>query len=104
MKRIKNGSYGTDVATSSPKEIVSQGEAHKPHVSHSSFELPRQTFVNFLETRPPDVCANIMICLIHQCNFLLDRQIKKLENDFVEQDGLREIMFNARLNYRQNRS
>ena len=25
------------------------------------------------------VCANIMICLVNQCNFLLDRQIRRLE-------------------------
>lgn len=39
-------------------------------------EVLRRAFVGFLETRPADVCANIMICLTNQCNYLLDRQIK----------------------------
>ena len=62
----------------------------------------RRIFVQFIKTRPPDVCANIMVCLINQCNFLLDRQIRRLEKDFVKQGGLREKMFKARLNYRKN--
>jgi len=42
-----------------------------------------------------------MICLINQCNYLLDRQIRKLEDDFVKQGGLRERMYNARVKYRK---
>ena len=47
------------------------------------------------------VCANIMICLVNQCNFLLDRQIRRLERDFVKFGGLRERMSQARRNYRK---
>ena len=36
------------------------------------------------ETRPPEVIANIAICLIHQTNYLLDQQLRRLEKDFVE--------------------
>ena len=46
------------------------------------------------------VCANIMVCLVNQCNYLLDRQIKRLEQDFVKFGGLRERMSQARRNYR----
>ncbi|MFA7173679.1 MAG: four helix bundle suffix domain-containing protein [Kiritimatiellia bacterium] len=65
------------------------------------FEKTRRVFVYLIETRPPDVCANIMICLIHQANYLLDRQIEQLEEDFVKQGGLREMMYNARSDYRR---
>jgi len=58
-----------------------------------TFELYRE----FLETRPPEVIANIAICLIHQTNFLLDQQLRRQEKDFLEQGGLRERMFQARL-------
>jgi len=61
-----------------------------------------QAFIDFIETRPADVCANIMICLVNQCDFLLDKQIAKLEQTFTETGGLRERMYNARKNYRQN--
>lgn len=53
-----------------------------------------------LETRPPEVVANIIICLIHQTNYLLDRQIRKLEQDFLDKGGLKENMLRARLKRR----
>lgn len=61
-----------------------------------TFELYRE----FVETRPPEVIANIAICLIHQTNYLIDRQLRWLEKDFVEGGGLRERMTRARLAYR----
>src|SRR5205807_7095744 len=54
----------------------------------------------FLETRPPEVVANIAICLIHQTNYPIDQQLRRLEKDFLEQGGLRERMTRARLAYR----
>jgi four helix bundle suffix protein len=50
-----------------------------------------------LEARPPEVAANILICLVHQTNCLLDRQIRQLEGAFVQEGGLRERMTRARL-------
>jgi four helix bundle suffix protein len=44
--------------------------------------------------------ANIVVCLIHQANFLLDQQIRRLEQDFLNQGGLRERMTRARLEAR----
>jgi four helix bundle suffix protein len=51
-------------------------------------------------TRPAEVVANIAICLIHQTNYLLDQQIRRLEQDFVKEGGLRERMTRARLQHR----
>ncbi len=64
--------------------------------SHVTYE----TYRHFCETRPAEVVANIAICLIHQTNYLLDRQIRRLEQDFVKLGGLRERMTRARLQYR----
>jgi four helix bundle suffix protein len=64
--------------------------------SDESFESYRP----FFEDRPAETLANIAICLIHQANYLLDRQIKRLEKDFVEKGGLRERMTRARLDHR----
>jgi four helix bundle suffix protein len=64
---------------------------------------PRQTYEiyrEFCETRPAEVVANIALCLIHQTNYLLDQQIRRLEKDFVQHGGLRERMTRARLQYR----
>ena len=62
-----------------------------------------ETYRVFMETRPPEVLANIAICLIHQANYLLDRQIHRLETDFLEKGGLRENMTRARLDYRRKK-
>jgi len=55
------------------------------------------TYREFLETRPGHVVANIIISLIHQTNYLLDQQIRRLEKDFLNEGGLRERMTRARL-------
>ena len=44
--------------------------------------------------------ANIVICLIHQANYLLDRQIRQLEQAFLQAGGLRERRTRARLRRR----
>ena len=59
-----------------------------------------ETYRNFCETRGAEVVANIAICLIHQANYLLDRQIRRLETDFVKTGGIREKMTAARRKYR----
>lgn len=54
----------------------------------------------FVETRPPEVIANISLCLIHQTNYLIDQQLRRLEQDFVKEGGLRERMTRVRQQYR----
>ncbi len=64
-----------------------------------------ETYRSYMDTRPPETLANIAICLIHQANYLLDQQIRRLEKDFVEKGGLRESMTRARIEHRsKNRS
>ncbi len=64
-----------------------------------------ESYKTYIETRPPETVANILICLIHQTNYLLDQQLRRLERDFLEKGGLRENMTRARLENRarQNR-
>lgn len=62
-----------------------------------------ESYRTYLETRPANVAASIIICLIHQTNYLLDQQIRKLEQAFIKDGGLRERMTRARINQR-NRS
>ncbi|MCU0707767.1 MAG: four helix bundle suffix domain-containing protein [Pirellula sp.] len=63
-----------------------------------TYELYRE----YMETRPPQVIANIAICLIHQTNYLLDQQIRTLEKEFLEHGGLRERMYKARQQHLRN--
>jgi len=60
-----------------------------------------ETYGPYIETRPPEVVANILICLIHQTNFLLDRLLRQLEAAFLKEGGLRERMTRARLRSRE---
>jgi four helix bundle suffix protein len=60
-----------------------------------------ETYRTYMETRPSETLANIAICLIHQANYLLDQQIRRLEKDFLKKGGLRENMTRARLDYRR---
>lgn len=60
-----------------------------------------ERYREFVETRPSEVVANIAICLIHQTNYLLDQQIRRLEKDFLKEGGLRECMTRARLQARE---
>src|SRR5258708_4535026 len=61
-----------------------------------TYELYRE----FVETRPPDVVANIALCLIHQTNYLVDQQLLHLEKDSLEQGGLRGRRTRLRLQHR----
>jgi len=59
-----------------------------------------ESYRTFADTRPAETLANIALCLIHQANYLLDQQIRRLEKDFLQKGGLRERMTRARLDYR----
>jgi four helix bundle suffix protein len=69
-------------------------------------ELNRQpdasydTFKKGVENPDPAICANCIAGLIKVACYLLDRQMKRLEQDFLQQGGLRERMYNARLEAR----
>ncbi len=66
-------------------------------------ELNRQpnasydTFKKGIEHPDPAIAANVMIGLIKVTNYLLDQQLKRLEQDFLKEGGLRERMTRARL-------
>ena len=59
-----------------------------------------ESYRTYIETRPAPIVANILICLIHQTNYLLDQQLRQLEKAFLEEGGLRERMTRARLSHR----
>lgn len=63
----------------------------RSHRSHT-------TYVAYL--RLPEEAANMLICLIHQTNYLLDQQLRSLEKDFLKNGGFTERMFHFRKNSR----
>ena len=57
-------------------------------------------YAHWLDNPDPAMRANALICLIHQANTLLDRQIAALERDFIEDGGYSEQLAVARLKHR----
>lgn len=55
------------------------------------------TFRKGIENPDPAICANVIIGLIKVTTYLLDRQLQRLEQDFLQHGGLREAMTRARL-------
>ncbi|MCA9140189.1 MAG: four helix bundle suffix domain-containing protein, partial [Planctomycetales bacterium] len=54
-------------------------------------------YAPWLDNDDAEIRANAVICLIHQANFLLDRQISALEKQFVTEGGYSERLAAARL-------
>lgn len=57
-----------------------------------------QTYQSYLKN--PESAANMLLTLIHQANFLLDRQLQAIEKAFITEGGYTENLFKKRL---QNR-
>jgi four helix bundle suffix protein len=57
-----------------------------------------------IEGSDAETAANTLICLIHQSNYLLDRQIAALERQFIHEGGYSERLAAARLEARRRRA
>lgn len=56
-----------------------------------------ETFKKGVEHPDPAICANVIAGLIKVTTYLLDQQLKRLEQDVLQEGGLRERMTRARL-------
>jgi four helix bundle suffix protein len=54
------------------------------------------TYKSYVEGGSPEVAANTLICLIHQANYLLDQQLRQLEQQFLKEGGFTEKLYRAR--------
>lgn len=61
------------------------------------------TYRPYVEEAPPEVAANTLICLINQTNYLLDQQLRQLEQQFLEEGGFTEKLYRARRQARKSR-
>jgi restriction system protein len=55
-----------------------------------------KTYKRFVEDGSPEIAANSILCVIHQANYLLDQQLRKLEQQFLQEGGFTERLYNAR--------
>jgi four helix bundle suffix protein len=44
----------------------------------------------------PETAANTLVCLIHQANYLMDQQLRALEEGFLKEGGFTERLYVAR--------
>jgi restriction system protein len=72
----------------------------KGHRTDRSDPSDSTAYAPWLEHADPAVAANALICLIHQANYLLDRQLQGLEQQFVQEGGYSERLHAARLEAR----
>lgn len=55
-----------------------------------------------IEARSAETICNIAITLIHQTDVFLRKLIARLQSDFLKNGGIKEQMYNARVNYRNS--
>jgi four helix bundle suffix protein len=54
-----------------------------------------------LRTASPEAAANAIICLVNQASFLLGRQLRMLEQKFLDEGGFTERLYRERRNRRR---
>lgn len=78
-----------------PQTKTIRGLAYRSNRSYS-------TYKTYIEGAPPETAANTLLCLIHQANYLLDRQLRQLEQQFLDEGGFTERLYAARRRSRQD--
>ena len=74
------------------REIWGEIRKDRPYRPNHPYPLPKEK----------ERAINLMLTLINQANYLLDRQIKSLKNKFVSEGGWTENLFKKRLRRRRN--
>lgn len=59
------------------------------------------TYRTYVEEGPPEAAANAVLCLIHQANYLLDQQLRQLEQQFLAEGGFTERLYRVRREARE---
>ena len=83
------------------REVRAVGSKIRTDPSDPTDPSDAKLYVEWLTHTDSAVVANAVICLIHQANYLLDRQIAGLERQFVEGGGYSEKLAAARIAQRR---
>jgi four helix bundle suffix protein len=88
------------------RKLESWGKEHlkAKEIRRLAFVLNRtyMTYRSYIEEQDPETAANTLICLIHQTNYLLDQQLRQLEERFLKEGGFTEKLYQKRLENRGN--
>ncbi len=83
------------------KAVRQIGQIDRTDRSDRTDQSDAKAYETWLSHPDPAIVANTLICLIHQANYLLDRQIAGLEQQFIQEGGYSERLHAARLHERQ---
>jgi len=75
-----------------PRAKAIRALAYKSDKSYESY----RTYLS-----DPEKAANCIICLIHQANYLLDKQLSSLEESFISDGGYTENLFKRRMEHKK---
>ena len=92
LRQRKLGLWGKDHATAQAVRKL----AYSKNRSYTTYRA-------YIENSPPEVAANTLICLINQTNYLLDQQLRQLEQQFLHEGGFTEKLHRTRIQARKNR-
>ena len=76
-----------------------QNSSHAMQVRQIVYHNPSYPSYSSYLNSAEEAC-NAMICLINQTTYLLDKQMAKLENDFIKKGGYSEHLYKKRIDYR----
>lgn len=83
------------------KAVRQVGQKDRTDSSDPADRPDHKAYEPWLAHLDPAIVANALICLIHQANYLLDRQIAGLEQQFISEGGYSERLHAARLQERE---
>jgi four helix bundle suffix protein len=79
-----------------PKAIAVRALARTANRSYT-------TYRPYIEAEGPEAAANAAICVIHRTNYLLDQQLRALEQEFLKEGGFTERLYQVRSQVRDGR-
>ncbi len=62
----------------------------------SSKDRSYKSYRTYIEEATAETAANTLICLVHQTNYLLDQQLRQLEERFLAEGGFTERLYQKR--------
>jgi four helix bundle suffix protein len=89
LRQRKSQLWGKD----HPKAQEIRRLAFAPDRSYASYS-------SYVEASPPETAANALLCIVNQANYLLDRQLRSLEQSFLHDGGFTERLYQARRQHR----
>lgn len=94
----QNQSDRTDQSDQHRSDRTDQSDQQSP--DQNPAPTPYDRYRDLVERQSPEIAANTVICLIHQTNYLLDRQLQELERQFIQGGGYTEQLAAARRAHR----